>query len=283
MSSYKYETENLEFSWGNDGSVLFRTKGKNILERGVSIKNVEDLELYCFEGESIALRIPDFVKQDQSLAQKIITLFVPIVKNHLRNEIVEGLRYYKVAEHYKLMVPQDIAIVKLNALRKDYDNIIGKYPIYLEELECMEDRARINHINDPLVATTGLMVYATLNATWFIWETLDKAESTPEYLNRVDLYTDNYSYNVETNTQNECIKYVMNAQESLYNMSLATLVKKRNDAETLLKNINDLEIVLKIPAPERWEERNRKIEQPINVDAALNAYNQDLSADIDKI
>lgn len=287
MSTYVFKTESLEFSWCNDKSLIVRSKGAVLAQRGVSVKTVNNIDIYMKDAEVIGLRIYDFPEQDQNLASQLITVFVPVSKGYLRKEIIEGLKYFRLAFLYGLLVPQDVANVKLAALRRDYQNILDKLPEFNSNLEKTEQESVKNHINDPLIATTGLIVYATVDVTWLVSETQEQAPDAPEYLNIVDekanysYYWDNYEIAVFKGTQLACINYVMEQQKQKYGFSISDLMNTRQQKVELTQKIDGLETVLMIPYQDRWKEVIEEAQiDPNKVNNALKAYTEGLEEDL---
>jgi len=256
MSTYNYYTENFEGSICQDGSLNIKHITAGALEEDSrKILNLSDF-----------LKTAKLATHAQQLLQHVLTHFswsFERSKNH-RQELATILRYFIFADHYKLLVPQDVADKKLTALRMDYDNIKEKYPDHCEATNALNLEAQRLHMRPPLVGSTGTLLYDTVEYTWIAQESSILNIDAPEYLyTLLEQPKDGSFSKVITATQNKCIEKIMDLQKDYYGFNLDEVVVKNNENAKLYKTLQELELILKIPDPETYGYAERKKQEEI--------------------
>lgn len=259
MHAFKRESASYEFELKN--------KNLFISAKPVSIKDAPDLEKYIPQLGYIAfirtkglpsiLVIEDFLERIQtpeagSIIQMVLSAFYYTFKPHedQRDQLRKNLRYFSLANHYGVLraaLPQEVlegAKLKYQDLLKNIDSLERDYII-------SEQMIQKFHINEPMVATTGLIVHATLNHNWYVYETNQPHSDMPEYLFSVLHHNDfKLTTNADvvfTGTQNECLNYVKTKQKEIYGISLDEYKTIRNQLNNSKNQASDLEILLDVP------------------------------------
>lgn len=279
MSVFKKETADFIFSLRHDNSLLIWFKeGKPDFVSPFSevtdyIKAAKDEK-----GRALEVEVMDLFGTINSssgrVVQDVLSAFSYTFKTHedQREQLMEGLRYFIHAKHYKLfesLNPEPL----LNKYKEDYNTALERYPAFLKEHDELNEKARVLHLNDPLVATTGLLVYASIDANWFIYETRKTSEERPEYLysiDRRDLENNILVPDVFMGSQKECINQVMIEQIENYGISYENVLKKRQENAALRTMLKELEIVTDVPADQRLEAKEAAAEQAEQESAVLD-------------
>ena len=221
--------------------------------------------------QPVAIRIKNFENTPPNFIYNILMVDLRStfkIGERQREQLANGLKYYLVALHYKLLVPQDVAKKKLETLYKDYCNIKSALPSFQVQVQEYERKCAEAHIGEPLVASTGLILYATRDYWWTVAETQIRSEEKPEYLriiqksyvlhNTSDYESEDLDATVnntiisDLKEEKECIVEVMMEQESAYGCSLSGLKDLKGQESQLLKTIQEFEILFRIPEDQRY-------------------------------
>jgi hypothetical protein len=164
-----------------------------------------------------------------------------------REQLRKSLRYFSLADHYgvlKAAFPNEI----IEGVREKYNELVDKLTHLENDVLLTEALIKKSHINEPLVATTGLVVYAALNDNWLMFETNERHSTLPEYLYSVLHHSDfKISTNVSlvfTGTSSECQKYILDRQKDVYGVSLSEFKNLVRKLESNIKLAEDFEVLL---------------------------------------
>lgn len=280
-SVFKRETIDFTFSLRNDNTLIIYINDDAVptatLDRYNSVGS-SVVHYYTLPFKTVVkLEISNFFETMASHASGLLVQYVLsafkeqfLPKGDQREQITEGLIYFVHAKHYKLFEQADPKPL-LNKYIQDYKDIRERYPIFLEEHDRQVEKARVQHLNDPLVASTGLIVYSTLQCNWYVYETQERSLEAPEYLYAVDsrsqtaFHTDSFK-----GRQKECINFVMQQQIDLYGISFEQVLKKKQENEALRTMIKELEIVTRVPLRNRLETQEEAATQQEHDEASLD-------------
>jgi hypothetical protein len=191
-------------------------------------------------------------QEASAIIQLVLSAFYHTFEKHgdQREQLRKGLRYFALAEHYGVLnaaFPQEV----LDGARAKYDSLKEKLEGLNNDFVISEQMVKKFHINEPMVASTGLIVYAALNDNWVIFETNERHKDIPEYLFSVlhhyDFKLVTQVSAVFTGTQNECQQYVRIKQKDTYGISLDEFKAIERKIEVTQRLVEDLEILLDIP------------------------------------
>jgi hypothetical protein len=167
-----------------------------------------------------------------------------------REQLRKGLRYFSLADHYNVLsaaLPQEM----LDGAKARYTELLEKITSLEHDYVISEQMIQKFHINEPLVATTGLVVHATINHNWYVYETNQPHSDLPEYLFNVLHHNDfKLTTNADvvfTGTQNECLNYVRDKQKEIYGISLDEFKTIKTKLDNGKRVVDDLEVLLDVP------------------------------------
>lgn len=240
------------------------------------------------KGMPYILVIKDFMEKIKSpeagtVVQNVLSAFFHTFEKQgdHREQLRKGLRYFSLADHYGVLaaaLPSEV----LEGARLKYDQLLSDVDSQVNEYAITEQMIQKFHINEPMVATTGLVVYATLNDNWYIFETNERHKDIPEYLHSVLHHTDfkrvTSVTSMFTGTQNECQQYVLNKQKDVYGVSLSEFKNLATKIDFTKKLIDDMEILLNVPYDQTYAGKIElaEREQALNNVVGLNIHHLNL-------